>query len=257
MRSLAALLALGMLLGGCAWANRDNRTVWNAFEEHVVPEDDVVFFATLPLTVPGGVLAILLDTLIVHPASVADDAWQDAAEVWDDMEWREGYYTQMAGLPIRAIFSPIVFLGSFLGRSLFDIDPHRSDADKAALEVRRERELVIWFERLAAGSSDSYFGASPSGWSEALQTAFDRALTQAGSIGRYELYRYAQRRQLAPWQDDHAIGLLDRDPVVRYLLLDRWRKRAPVAESVQRALLSDPNAAVRELAAETWPEGVH
>ena len=48
----AALSLLLATFGGCAWSNPDNRPVWNAFEEGLVPEDDGLFYATLPVTVP-------------------------------------------------------------------------------------------------------------------------------------------------------------------------------------------------------------
>ncbi|MHC4845156.1 MAG: hypothetical protein ACYTCU_03240 [Planctomycetota bacterium] len=253
-RNLLSLLALALVLGGCAWSNRDNRPVWNAFEEHLVPEGDAAFYGTLPLTVPGGIVAILVDTFIAHPIQVADDAWDDAGDVWDDMDWREEYYTEMVRLPLRGIFTPIAFVGSFLGRSLFDIEPHRSEGEIAKIADRRARELIGWFNELAAGSSDANYKISPDDWSDALQQAFDRARAQAGPKGRYELYRYAQRRKLEPWTADPEMGLRDRDPVVRYLVLDNWSGRDPVSDATRRALLADPNEAVRELAAETWPE---
>lgn len=122
---LLLALALCVLAPGCAWANRDNRPLWNAYEEHVVPEGDVAFYATLPLTIPGGIVAILLDTFVVHPAMVADDAGHDAGHLWDDMRWREAYYTELASLPLRAVATPLAFVMSFLTRSLFDLPDHR------------------------------------------------------------------------------------------------------------------------------------
>jgi hypothetical protein len=253
-RSLLPLLALGFVLGGCAWANRDNRPVWNAFEEHLVPEGDTAFLVSLPLTVPGGVLAILIDTFIAHPIQVGDDAWNDAGDVWDDMDWREQYYTEMAQLPFRAILTPIVFVGSFLSRSLFDTEPYMNQEGKAELASRFERETIEWLSELAAGGSDAYYGASTAEWTEALQAAFDRARERAGPRGRFELYRFAERRKLPPFMAEPEMGLRDRDPVVRYLCLDRFGKRNTWSVAVRRALIADSNEAVRELAAKTWPE---
>ena len=54
-------------LGACAWSNPANRPVWSAFENHLVPEHDAAFYATLPLTVPAGFVAIAADSLLVHP----------------------------------------------------------------------------------------------------------------------------------------------------------------------------------------------
>ncbi len=124
IRTTALLLALLVATTGCAWTNRDNRPVWNAMEEHLVPEGDVAFVAALPLTIPGGIVAFVLDTFIVHPAMVVDDAAADAGDLWEDIEWAEHYYTELASVPFRAAFTPLVFVVTFLGRSAFDIPPH-------------------------------------------------------------------------------------------------------------------------------------
>ena len=68
------LWCLGAMLPACAWARRENRPVWNAFEEHLVPQSQGAFLATLPLTVPVGLLSIAADTLVAHPLQVVDDA---------------------------------------------------------------------------------------------------------------------------------------------------------------------------------------
>ena len=111
------------MLSACAWSNPDNRPVWNAFEEHVVPEDDTWFAVSLPLTAPVGLLAVLADTLIVHPVRVVDDAADDALELWRDPgpDWQEHYYTELAGLPFRGVATPLWFFGSFFTRSMFDV----------------------------------------------------------------------------------------------------------------------------------------
>ena len=247
-----SLLVLCLLCGGCAWTNRANRPVWNAFEEHMVPDDDGAFFATLPLTVPGGVAAIVADTFVAHPVNVADDAWRDAADVWDGMQWREHYYTELASLPVRAIVTPIAFVGSFLGRSLFNVGPHHSEAQTVTLAARRERDLIRWFERLAEGGFEAYPHIEPGHWNEQLQVAFDRARGHASAHGRFELYRYAQRRKLPPWRAEPEMGLRDRDPVVRYRILEHWSSAAPASRELRDVLLADPNEAVRELARRTW-----
>jgi hypothetical protein len=136
------------MLGGCAWSNRDNRPVWNAFEEHLVPKNDVAFVATLPLTVPGGFGAILIDSFMVHPLQIVDDAAGDARDVWKNMDWRAEYYTELATILPRTVGTPIVFVGSFLGRSMFDIDsrkeslsPIEAENQKRALQAQRRVEV--------------------------------------------------------------------------------------------------------------------
>ena len=111
--------ALLLFTSSCAWSNPANRPVWNAFEKHVVPEQDAAFYATLPLTVPAGFGAILADTVIVHPVSVIDDAAGDAAEQWRKLDWQKQYYTELGFLPLRVVTTPLVFVFSWLGVRMY------------------------------------------------------------------------------------------------------------------------------------------
>ena len=273
---LPRLLLLGLLatfaLTGCAWSNRANRPVWNAFEAQLVPDDTTAFYATLPLTIPGGLLCILTDSFVVHPAQVADDAWEDAGDLWSGIGWDSGYYTQLAILPLRVVGTPVVFVVMFLARSMFDIPPHGtqpgartddapsgepedSDVDDEAAAER------AFLDALAAmAQAQPTFTTStlkrldpPARWTEALARGYDDALAHGRALDRVQLYRYAQRHKLPPWSADPARGLRDPDPVVRYLLLDQWPAGAEVPAEVQAALLADPDEAVRQLALQRWP----
>ena len=262
MRTALALFAVALLVlpaTGCAWANRDNRPVWNAFEEHVVPEGDAAFYAALPLTVPGGLVAIVLDTFVVHPAQVVDDAAGDAAELWEQLgpKFEEHYYTQMAVLPFRAVLTPLAFVGSFLGRSLFDIDPHGGH-DPGTLEARRQdrerqraQELLAMLQAVADGRGAWDPGAPPEQWSAELRDALAAALAAAGTEDRVTLLVYALDHRVPDDVIDPRDGLGDPDPVFRYLLLRDWpsgsRERIPA--DVRAALRQDPSPAVRDLAA--------
>ena len=83
-RPLALVGALVVMAWpSCAWSNEDNRPVWNAFEENLVPNGGGVFVAALPVTVPLGIGAIAVDTIIAHPLQVVGDAYDDAAQLWD------------------------------------------------------------------------------------------------------------------------------------------------------------------------------
>ena len=251
IRAAALLLSLG--LSACAWSNRANRPVWNAFEEHLVPEDDAAFVATLPLTVPGGVLAILTDTFVVHPAQVVDDAADDARELWEHMNWSERYYTELASLPVRTVGTPVVFVGSFLGRSCFDIDRRRSSEDVEAERRARAAEALRWLRSIAAGGSDwppsahdfRLFGPDPNDeltWNDELQAAFEAARRQGNGQGRLVLYRTARRERWPPWRSDPEMGLQDPDPVVRYELVRDWGR---LSEDAAQQLCHDPNEMVR------------
>ncbi len=282
--ALLLVLSVACLPGGCAWSNRANRPLWNAFETHLVPESDGAFYATLPLTVPAGLLAIVLDTFVVHPAQVADDAWGDASDLWRDVPWPEKYYTQLALLPFRAIGTPIVFVFAFLGRSCFDISPHgeRPDdagratkaldaapatttagaaADSPALDAEaaaREDALLAAFARVSCGATaaaelDFYLKLTPPAWSAALQGAFEQALRSGSAPGRLAVLRYVRGHELPPVLADPALGLRDGDPVQRYELLRLIRNAEQIPTDVRDALRADPNEVVRALAIDLWP----
>jgi hypothetical protein len=258
---LALPCALPLLLAaaGCAWANRDNRPLWNAFEAHLVPEDDTWFAASLPLTVPGGLLAILVDTFLVHPAQVVDDALGDAGDVWNDVQWKERYYTELAFLPVRAVATPVVFVATFLGRSCFDVPPHesRTPEELRRLEQERDRERaaawLAWLAALSAGETAELGHVAPPPWDDALDAAFRDARRRATATGRLELYERARRWRPPPWTAEPWMGLTDRDPAIRYLELDRLDRGADVPAAVRDALREDESVLVRELARRLWP----
>jgi len=275
-RLLLVLLIAG-LAGGCAWTDPANRPLWNAFETQLVPEGDGAFYATLPLTVPAGLLAIVLDTFVVHPAQVADDAWGDAGDLWRELPWAEQYYTQLALLPFRAIGTPIVFVFSFLGRSCFDIEPRGQgqptpDAAGRATEApdtlpmptagaadaraaAREAELLAAFARVSGGATTAAgweVDVPPPPWSLALQQAFELALARGSAPGRLALLSYVRWHALPPVLADPALGLTDPDPVLRYELLRQIRNAGAIPQEVRAALREDPNELVRALARELW-----
>ncbi|HTE06720.1 MAG TPA: hypothetical protein VK824_11025 [Planctomycetota bacterium] len=249
-----ALIVLGLLTSGCAWSNRANRPVWNAFEAHLVPEEDTAFYASLPLTVPAGLLSILADTFVVHPAQVADDAWEDAGRPWRKLDWQHEYHTELALIPFRMLGSPLIFLGSFLGRSLFDMRP---SADAPSPEAVEEEARAL-LERMAArDDGDEVLAALQRldwpAWSPALEVAWEHALTRGAAATRQSLLALARWKQLPPWRADPWRGLRDPSAVVRHdALVSLDASVRPPPELVE-ALRNDPEEAVRDQARRLWP----
>lgn len=266
---LRALVCLSLLsLGGCAWTNRDNRPLWNAFENHLVPDSATAFALTLPLTVPGGLLAILGDTFVVHPIRVTDDAAMDASDVWDSLTIAdEHYYTNVATVPFRAIGTPIVFAFSWLGRSLFDVPPYgdmqrrqresearraQHEADVAAEQVAalaaQRAEALAWLQALANGERAAEPGdvVLDDDMRAAMRTAGERA----HAAGRLALYRWAARR--APDGIDWNRALGDPSAVVRHAVLAVLPDGVVVAPDVQQRLRADADEAVRLAAAQRF-----
>ena len=247
------------VLPSCAWSNKDNRPVWNSFEKNLVPDGTGLFAATLPLTVPLGLASIVVDTFLAHPLQVVDDAYDDAANLWDedDLEFDTAYYTEMGFLPVRTVFTPVVFAGSFLGRSVFDIRAPvapMSDAEREAEEQRREKarierqrkSFIAWLQSTRATGEAPDIGEWHESFEEPMREALAgdasrRVRLHGGMLG-------ASHTRIGNY--DGELGLKDADPVVRYTSVINWPRRSgrPSA-SVLRALLSDSVDSVR-LAAE-------
>lgn len=252
---------LALAATGCAWSNPANRPLWNAFEANVVPAGDTAFYATLPLTVPVGFSAILLDTLVVHPVSVIDDAAADAADDWQDVDWQQRYYTELGLLPLRVAWTPCAFAGAFLGRSCFDIPPHGTDMAKVRADEAKAKALapardvyLDFFAQLARGGSEGLGrNIAPPTWDADLARAYEDALAHANAAGRLELYRSGRRHKMPPLVAQPWIGLRDADPVVRYMELLVWPRSADVPEPLRDNLRADACESVRLLALRRWP----
>ena len=122
---------------GCAFMNRDNTPVTNLVEEKLSPESARATEALVPVVWPVAAATLTADTLVVHPASVLDDAVKDTHDcLWDEFDWDTEYATECFKLPWRAVFTPIVFGFDWLGRSVFDI-PRYGHKAKASEEAEQ------------------------------------------------------------------------------------------------------------------------
>lgn len=248
----AVLALLAMLSSSCAFANPANRPVWNAFEDNLVPESDGAFWATLPLTAPVGVLAILVDTFVAHPLQVVDDAWDDTVSMWTDLPFDEEYYTTSASLPFRAVGTPLMFAGSFLARSVFDIhEPLDQEERRQKRQATRRKAVLEWLERIENGENPNVQRRFPEVIDEDVVAAVQRALAQGGAHARIRVYRAVTRSE-DPTIVDWLAALRDPSGVVRYEVLDLMPKSIEVPAPRIEELLADPDQAVRERAAERW-----
>jgi hypothetical protein len=240
------LLALLLLTSACAWTRRENRPVWVVFEDHLVPEDRTAFALALPLTVPLGVLAILTDTFVAHPLQVVDDAGDDAAEPWRNLTFDKAYYTRAASVPVRAIGTPLIFVGSFLGRSMFDIRSNEEAAvDRDQRAEQRQKEFVAWLRSVAAGSEKGFVGAVPRPFDDEIREAIAAAVQGATPLGRRRLYHELLGAFWVGEQIDWNTALSDPSAVVRFEILDRLPSKFEIAPEVQERLLVDPDPVVR------------
>jgi hypothetical protein len=141
----AIVIMLASLLAGCAFMNRENTYLMNQVEDNLWPEDTAMQVLVFPVVFPIGFAALLVDVVVVHPSTVVGDAWADTEDLlWRGMRWEERYVTECAALPWRAILTPVVLTGDFLGRSFFDI-PSRAEQER---EEREEEERTVTLDEL-------------------------------------------------------------------------------------------------------------
>lgn len=234
---------------GCAWANRDNRPVWNAFEEHLVPEGGTAFALALPVTVPLGFGAILVDTFVAHPLQVVDDAVEDAGDLWRHLDWEKHYVTQAGFAPFRAAVTPVWGAFSFVGRVLFDVPPHgEAEREAERTEALRVAQWGAWLESVAAGE-DREPPHLPARFEGRSRDDFVAAMQKAPPHGRIAVLRRAGDHPALSEAIDWNGALTDASPVVRYHALLGLPPSAKVRAEVLAALAADPEPAVRELAA--------
>jgi hypothetical protein len=123
------LIAFSLLCcGGCAVFNRNNTPALNLVEQYMVPKDQTARVLSYPVVVPIGMVAGTMDMLVLHPLSVAGDAWDDTNEfLWSKLDWDNQYVTTtVVNAPLVA-FEPVVFTLDFLARSSFDISRRGGD----------------------------------------------------------------------------------------------------------------------------------
>ena len=127
--SLLLMILLALLFcSGCAVFNRDNTPALNFVEQHLVPTDRSVRMISSPLIVSVGLAAATLDMVLLHPLSVAGDAWDDTNDLlWKNLNWDHQYVTTTVLNAPRVAVMPLVFTTDFLARSSFDISRRGGD----------------------------------------------------------------------------------------------------------------------------------
>ena len=220
-----------------------------------MPDDETLFVAALPLTVPLGLASIVVDAVVAHPVQVVDDSVRDAGSLWDtdDMDFDQAFYTEMAYLPIRTVLTPLAFTGAWAGRILFDLPPHREarSAEEILAEERLRQEqqqehlragFVAWLEDVRREGRPQL----PQLWHESFAVPLQEALA-GDARNRRSLHLGMLDVGATVFGDYRAEdGLRDPDPVLRYLCIDNWPSRASwPAEKLVHALHGDAVASVR------------
>jgi hypothetical protein len=243
------------LLPACAWQNPDNRILWDAFETHWVPENEPASSLALPLTVPAGIVAILIDVTVVHPALVIDDAFEDAMRVWEEIDWQGEYWFESGMVPFRCAGTGVVFVFSLVGRVLFDIPAFEDkgpppDPEQGAAEWHASHR--DWLEALLAcelrPAPDIRRGsAAKLDWEGELSVLAERVRRDACHRARIAYYKWALRAR-PEGEEDLWLGLTDTEARVRASMLVLLSARPGMPVELVEALRADPDPVVAELA---------
>jgi hypothetical protein len=253
-------VVLVMLLGACAWTRRENRPVWNAFEQHLVPESPTAFVVALPVTVPLGVVSILVDTFVAHPLQVVDDAFVDSTDVWWRTDFEHTYYTDAGLVPLRLVAVPIWFAGAFLGRSMFAFESTAARETRQAqrhqrTQERARAETLSWLRRIAYGADETARGPAPEALDDELRATLQRAFAQGTALGRLRLYSGCADEPVLAAAVDWLAGLADPSAVVRFRVLQVLPDGVVVVpDELRRRLQEDADEAVQRLAIRLWTE---
>ncbi|MCA8953444.1 MAG: hypothetical protein KDE27_28280 [Planctomycetes bacterium] len=119
------LLTLTTAVAGssCTVLVREQRRTLNLLDGHLTPSGEVARALLLPVSVPVGLVGLASDMVVVNPVLAVDDAWGDTIELlWTPTEDESGLRRATVA-PLAAIATPFVFVGDWLGRCLFPIDP--------------------------------------------------------------------------------------------------------------------------------------
>ncbi|NVO00062.1 MAG: hypothetical protein HXX17_12105 [Geobacteraceae bacterium] len=155
-RTILTITTLLLLFcSGCAVFNRNNTPALNFVENHMVPKENPARAISYPLTIPLGFSAAVVDMLLLHPLSVAGDAWDDTNEfLWSKRGWDDKFVTTTVFNAPRAAIMPIVFTVDFLARSSFDISRRGGDI-RLNKENKPEPVVNQKPDQKAAESSDA------------------------------------------------------------------------------------------------------
>jgi len=113
----------------------------NACEEHLFPEATWAKALVLPVSGPAWLSAATLDTVLVHPLMVVEDASFDTAEaLWAPSD--AGYVAETLLFPFRLALTPPCWAAAFVTRSVFDLRPRPPSARGLEAHLLREDPAV-------------------------------------------------------------------------------------------------------------------
>lgn len=122
----AAVLALSVVTA-CAVMRSDNRLTLNALDEHLSPSSTAGRWAVAPVALPVGLVALVADAFVVHPATVFDDTWGDTVDWLWTPDPDESRFRRAVLLPLITLATPVVYVGDWFRRAFFAVPPRESE----------------------------------------------------------------------------------------------------------------------------------
>lgn len=121
------LLVLALALAACAPIEREYRYTLDWLDRQAEPESTAGKLALAPLAVPVGLVAWVVDGVVIRFGLVGDDAWGDTVELLWELSDDTSDLFKASSLPLRAVLTPVVFVGDFVGRWLLPISDREDD----------------------------------------------------------------------------------------------------------------------------------
>lgn len=114
------LFVLVICMSACAFMKKENRPATTALDQIIDPRTTAAKVALSPIVIPVGFVTLLADVFVLHPLStIPQDAEDTSRLLWENPSG--GIVQQTFLLLPKLICTPIVFVGDFLLRSIFDI----------------------------------------------------------------------------------------------------------------------------------------
>jgi hypothetical protein len=108
--------------------HRDSRRTLHLLDENLTPASPTARQLALPLAIPVGFAALVVDSVLVNPVCAIDDAWGDTVELlWTPRG--ESALRRTVFTPLAATATPLVFAGDWLLRSLLPLPPRQPEAE--------------------------------------------------------------------------------------------------------------------------------
>lgn len=115
------LLLIALLWVSCAPVEKDYRYSLAWLDREATPESTGARVALAPVAIPVGIVAWVVDGVVIRFGLVGDDAWADVVDVFWDLDEDTSDLFRASSFPVRVVLTPVGFVLDFVGRWLLPI----------------------------------------------------------------------------------------------------------------------------------------